>query len=182
MTIQPNTGNVGIGTTSPSEKLVVSGNTSITNNLYVGFSNTLKSCTYPAQYGLAVGSCNSLGRFANGIIGRSYSIVCSFEQWQALGGNFTAGINNVISGGYSHANAVFGQLNELGTSSINVSNTLIGGSEHEVTSSNALVFGSQCRAFSARYSLTGGFDSNNFGQFGSIAIGAGATASTGNNQ
>jgi hypothetical protein len=44
------------------------------------------------------------------------------------------------------------------------------------------VFGQQCRAFSAAYSLTGGFDSNNFAGFGSVAIGAGATASTGNNQ
>ena len=182
ITIVSGTYNVGIGTTSPSEKLVVFGNTNITNNLYVGFGNTLKTCTYPAQYSLAVGSSNSLGGFANGIIGVSNSIDCTSEPWLNLGGNFIAGLNNNIFGGYSHANAVFGQLNELGTSSINNANTLIGGSEHEVTSDNALLFGKQCRAFGATYSLTGGFDSNNFGGFGSIAIGAGATASTGNNQ
>jgi len=177
-----NNGNVGIGTTNPGEKLVVEGNTSISNNIYVGFGNTLKSCTYPATNSLAVGALNVLGGEANGIIGIGNTIECTNEPWLNLGGNFIAGLNNNIFGFYSHANAVFGQLNDLGTSSINNANTLISGSEHEVTSSNALVFGKQCRAFGAVYSLTGGYDSNNFGQFGSVAIGAGATASTGNNQ
>lgn len=176
------TGNFGIGTTSPSEKLVVSGNTSITNNLYVGYSNSLLSCTYPAAQSLIVGRNNSLGGVDGAIIGYNNSIACTQEPWLNFGGNFIAGITNNIVGGYSHANAVFGQLNEVGTSSINVSNALIGGSEHEVTSANVLMFGRQCRAFNSTYSLTGGFDSNNFGGFGSVAIGAGATASLGNNQ
>ncbi len=175
-------GNVGIGTTTANERLVVSGNANITNNLYVGYSNSLLSCTYPAAQSLIVGRNNSLGGVDGAIIGYNNSIACTQEPWLNFGGNFIAGITNNIVGGYSHANAVFGQLNEVGTSSINVSNALIGGSEHEVTSANVLMFGRQCRAFNSTYSLTGGFDSNNFGGFGSVAIGAGATASLGNNQ
>lgn len=175
-------GNLAIGATTASERLVVSGNANITSNLYVGYSNSLTSCTYPAAQSLIVGRNNSLGGVDGAIIGYNNSIACTQEPWLNLGGNFIAGLTNEINGGYSHANAVFGQLNDVGTASINVSNVLVGGSQHEVTSANALLFGQQCRAFNANYSLTGGFDSNNFGGFGSVAIGAGATASTGNNQ
>lgn len=176
-------GNVGIGTANPTERLVVVGSANITSNLYIGNGNTLKSCTYPAEDSLVVGASNVLGGIANGIIGIGNTIDCTMEPWLNLGGNFIAGLNNDILGYYSHANAIFGQLNELGTSSINNSNTLISGSEHEATVSNALMFGTKCRALSGgTYSLTGGYDSNNFAGFGSVAIGAGATASNGNNQ
>ena len=176
-------GKVAIGTTTASEKLSVVGNALVSNNVYIGLGNTLKSCTYPAAHSLAVGKNNILGGISNGIIGVSNSIDCTAEPWLNFGGNFIAGINNVILGPYSHANAIFGQLNDLGTSSINNSNTLISGSEHEVTTSNSLLFGKQCRSLgNAVYSLTGGFDSNNFSAFGSVAIGAGATASNGYNQ
>jgi hypothetical protein len=179
-------GNVGIGTTSPSEKLVVSGNTSITNNLYLGQNNTLKSCTYPAQYSLVVGQSNTLGGIANGIIGVSNTIECTNEPWLSFGGNFIAGINNTINNLYSHANAVFGQSNTVGdptTPSNSVAGILVSGVGHSTFGDNSFAFGESCFTdINAKRSLTGGFDCNNFGYYGSVAIGAGATASTGNNQ
>ena len=177
-----NGGNVGINTTSPTEKLTVSGNAYITNNMYVGSGNTLKSCTYPAQYGLMVGQSNTLGGISNGIIGIGNTIDCTAAPWDLFGGNFIAGKNNTINNQYSHANAVFGQNNTLGNSgdvSNNIANSLIAGSEHTLFSNNALVYGLSCFASSANHSLTGGYDSNNFASYGSVAIGSGATASAG---
>jgi hypothetical protein len=179
-------GNVGIGTTSLSEKLVVAGNASITNNLYVGSGNTLKSCTYSAQNSLVVGSSNTLGGISNGIIGIGNTIECTNEPWLNLGGNFIAGLNNEINNLYSHANAAFGQDNAIGafdTPSNSVAGILVCGNVNSVNGNNSLAFGYSC--FVDQYadnSLTGGFDSNNFGFYGSVAIGAGATASAGNNQ
>ena len=175
-------GNVGINASSPQEKLVVSGNTSITNNLYIGQQNTLKSCTYPAQYSLAVGRNNILGGNSCGIIGTGNTIDCTAEPWSDFGGNFIAGKNNTIYNQYTHANAVFGQENTLGNSASstnNIANSLITGSEHTLFSNNALVYGFSCFSSSASHSLTGGYDSNNFSSYGSVAIGSGATASAG---
>ena len=182
LSLNPLGGNVGINTTSPTEKLTVSGNAYITNNMYVGSGNTLKSCTYPAQYGLMVGQSNTLGGISNGIIGIGNTIDCTAAPWDLFGGNFIAGKNNTINNQYSHANAVFGQNNTLGNSgdvSNNIANSLIAGSEHTLFSNNALVYGLSCFASSANHSLTGGYDSNNFASYGSVAIGSGATASAG---
>ena len=124
------TGNVAIGATTATEKLVVSGNSWITNNVYVGLGNTLKSCTYTAQHSLVVGQSNTLGGIANGIIGVSNTIDCTNEPWSLFGGNFIAGKNNTINNLYSHANAVFGQSNTVGdptTSSNSVAGILVSG-------------------------------------------------------
>ena len=179
-------GNVAIGATTSSERLYVVGNTSITNNLYVGTGNSLKSCTYSAQSSLVVGQSNVLGGISNGIIGVSNTIECTNEPWLNFGGNFIAGINNTINNLYSHANAVFGQSNAVGdptTASNSVTGILASGVGHSTFGSNSVAFGESCFTdISAQRSLTGGFDCNNFGYYGSVAIGAGATASTGNNQ
>lgn len=184
MTIYNN--NVGVGITNPSEKLHVVGNTSITNNLYVGQNNTLKSCTYSPTYSLVVGQSNVLGGIANGIVGVNNTIECTAEPWLSFGGNFIAGKDNKINNLYSHANAVFGQSNTVGAfdvSSNSVAGALVGGNGNTVNGDNSLAFGNSCFVdLNADMSLTGGFDSNNFGKFGSVAIGAGATASFGNNQ
>ena len=179
-------GNLAIGATTASERLVVSGNASITNNVYVGSGNTLKSCTYSAQYSVSIGKNNVLGGNSCGIIGIGNTIDCTAEPWSDFGGNFIAGKNNTINNQYTHANAVFGQANTLGdsaTSTNNVANALIAGSEHSVFSNNSFTYGLSCFSdINASHSLTGGYDSNNFSSFGSVAIGAGATASAGNNQ
>lgn len=184
--VMETSGNVAIGATTAIEKLVVSGNAWITNNVYIGSGNTLKTCTYSAQYSLVVGQSNTLGGIANGIIGVSNTIDCTNEPWSSFGGNFIAGKNNTINNLYSHANAVFGQNNTVGdptTPSNSVAGILVSGVGHSTFGNNSFAFGESCFTdISATRSLTGGYDSNNFGQFGSVAIGAGATASTGNNQ
>lgn len=184
--VMDTSGNVAIGGTTASEKLVVFGNTSINNNVYVGSGNTLKTCTYPAQYSLVVGQSNTLGGIANGIIGVSNTIECTNEPWLSFGGNFIAGKNNTINNLYSHANAVFGQSNAVGdptTPSNSVSGILVSGVGHSTFGDNSFAFGESCFTdINAKRSLTGGYDCNNFGYYGSVAIGAGATASTGNNQ
>ena len=179
-------GKVAIGATTASERLYVVGNTSITNNVYIGPGNTLKACTYPAQSSLVVGQSNSLGGISNGIIGVNNTIDCTNEPWLNFGGNFIAGINNAINNLYSHANAVFGQSNAVGdptTASNSVAGILVSGANHSTFGSNSFAFGESCFTdISAQRSLTGGYDCNNFGYYGSVAIGSGATASTGNNQ
>jgi hypothetical protein len=179
-------GNVAIGTTTASEKLYVLGNTSVSNNVYIGPGNTLKSCTYPATYSLVVGQNNVLGGISNGIIGVSNTIECTNEPWLNFGGNFIAGINNEINNLYSHANAVFGQNNAVGAFDVptnSVAGILVGGASNTTNGNNSLAYGfSNFTDQYAQYSLTGGYDSKNFGLFGSVAIGAGATASAGNNQ
>lgn len=179
-------GNVGIGTTNPATKLDVLGSAFISNNLRVGSTNTFKSCTYGAQVSLNVGVSNVLGGIANGIIGYQNTIDCTAEPWNYFGGNFIAGRNNTINNQYSHANAVFGQGNTVGdptTSSNSVAGILVSGVGHSTFGDNSFAFGQSCFTdINADYSLTGGYDSNNFGGFGSVAIGAGATASAGNNQ
>lgn len=184
--VMETSGNVAIGATTAIEKLVVSGNSWITNNVYVGLGNTLKSCTYTAQHSLVVGQSNTLGGIANGIIGVSNTIDCTNEPWSLFGGNFIAGKNNTINNLYSHANAVFGQSNTVGdptTSSNSVAGILVSGVGHSTFGDNSFAFGESCFTdINAKRSLTGGFDCNNFGYYGSVAIGAGATASTGNNQ
>lgn len=179
-------GNVAIGATTASERLYVAGNTSVSNNVYIGSGNTLKACTYSAQYSLVVGQSNTLGGISNGIVGVSNTIECTNEPWLNFGGNFIAGINNTINNLYSHANAVFGQSNAVGdptTSTNSVSGILVSGNNHSTFGSNSVAFGESCFTdIFAERSLTGGFDCNNFGYYGSVAIGAGATASTGNNQ
>ena len=172
--------NVGIGTISTDFKLDVVGNSSI------GSGNTLKSCTYTAQHSLVVGQSNTLGGIANGIIGVSNTIECTNEPWSLFGGNFIAGKNNTINNLYSHANAVFGQNNTVGdptTSSNSVAGILVSGVLHSTFGNNSFAFGESCFTdINAERSLTGGYDCNNFGKFGSVAIGAGATASNGYNQ
>ena len=179
-------GNLAIGATSATERLYVAGNTSVSNNVYIGSGNTLKACTYSAQYSLVVGQSNTLGGISNGIIGVSNTIECTNEPWLSFGGNFIAGINNTINNLYSHANAVFGQSNAVGdptTASNSVAGILVSGASHSTFGSNSVAFGESCFTdISAQRSLTGGFDCNNFGYYGSVAIGSGATASTGNNQ
>lgn len=184
--VMETSGNVAIGATTATEKLVVSGNAWITNNVYVGYGNTLKTCSYSPNYSLIVGENNTLGGVSNGIIGVSNTIECTAEPWQSFGGNFIAGKNNTINNLYSHANAVFGQSNAVGdptTPSNSVAGILVSGVGHSTFGDNSFAFGESCFTdINAKRSLTGGFDCNNFGYYGSVAIGAGATASTGNNQ
>jgi hypothetical protein len=184
--VMETSGNVAIGATTATEKLVVSGNAWITNNVYVGYGNTLKTCSYSPNYSLIVGENNTLGGVSNGIIGVSNTIECTAEPWESFGGNFIAGKNNTINNLYSHANAVFGQSNAVGdptTPSNSVAGILVSGVGHSTFGDNSFAFGESCFTdINAKRSLTGGFDCNNFGYYGSVAIGAGATASTGNNQ
>jgi hypothetical protein len=174
-------GNVAIGATTATERLVVSGNAWITNNVYIGSGNTLKTCTYSAQYSLAVGQNNILGGVSNGIIGVSNTIDCTAEPWLGFGGNFIAGKNNEILGSYSHANAVFGQNNSVAQASVSEANNLVGGQQNTLHANSSFMYGTSGFA-TGDNSLTGGFDSNNFSDFGGVAIGAGATASLGYNQ
>ena len=182
MTIQPNTGNVGIGTTSPSQKLDVNGTTK-SLHLLNGTSNSLRSCSYAPQDIFMSGAFNEVGGVYNAAIGYSNIIACTSEPWLNFGGNFIAGRINVITGTYSHANAVFGQNNTLANQSLQESEagSLMSGDGNTLFGTNSFSWGYQTFT-QGDSALTGGYQSVSFGSGGSMSVGLGCTASTGAQQ
>jgi len=187
MTIQPNTGNVGIGTNNPGAKLDVVG-TIRTNNdsghIVNGSTNLVRTgCAYSPQNVFVSGSNNNVGGFNSGVIGSGNSIPCPEAPWLELGGNFIAGMNNTINQGYSHANAVFGQNNTLSDPNANVANagSLISGDSNLLFGTNSFSWGYDTFCQS-NTSMTGGYQSVSFGSGGSMSVGLGCTASTGAQQ
>jgi Chaperone of endosialidase len=179
-------GNVGIGVTSPGAKLDVFGTIRTFGSyghLVNGSTNVFRTCTYSPENIFMSGKSNSVGGQNNAAIGSSNIISCSSEPWLQLGGNLIAGMNNVITGGYSHANAVFGQNNTLADQGALVSEagSLMSGDGNTLFSTNSFSWGYQTFA-QGDASLTGGYQSVSFGNSGSVSIGLGCTASTGATQ
>jgi len=179
-------GNVGIGTTNPGAKLDVYGTIRTFNSnghILNGATNVVRTCTHPPENIFMSGKNNSVGGQNNAVIGSNNQIECSAEPWLQLGGNFIAGMNNIINTGYSHANAVFGQNNTLANSATlqAEAGSLMSGDGNILFGTNSFSWGYQ--TFSqADDSLTGGKQSVSFGNSGSMSVGLGCTASTGATQ
>ncbi len=176
-------GFVGIGTSTPSDRLNVVGTIRAQGHLINGSANAVRTCTYSPENIFMSGKNNSVGGQNNAAIGSNNQIQCSSAPWLQLGGNLIAGMNNTINTGYSHANAVFGQNNTLANTVTQQAEagSLMSGDGNILFGTNSFSWGYQTFA-QAGSSLTGGYQSVSFGNSGSMSVGLGCTASTGATQ
>ena len=154
-----NSGNIGIGTTTPNEKLTVSGSISGSDGLIIGKSNTAAGCLASVAGGFNNTACGSYSNVAGGLDNAAcggYSNVAGGCCNEALctSSNIAGGYSNVVCGNYS--NVAGGNSNTASGSYSNVA----GGASNTASCSYSNVAGGTGNDASASYSSVAGGSDN----------------------